>query len=226
MIKAIIWKEWHENLWKLCFCSLASIAFTTILFRTRIIPDIANCLLISFVQMFAVTVIYSMDIFSGEMSNRTIYLLFKIPVHRWMIFFSKYLISIIGITLTFIITAILMELISQGRENGIYDLFKMNFRYCIVSIILFTWFCAFGCQSTGEAGSLVAMFGIIIGWGIILFWATICEIKWAAYFVPYVFIAETPFKVNMLIAGLLQALVITIVIVIACCRYAKIRRYL
>jgi len=138
MFRLLLWKEWKENLWKLWFCGLASIAFTVMLFRMRIIPDIANCFLISGVQMFAVTTIYAMDIFSGEMSNRTIYLLFKIPVHRWMIFFSKYIISITGIILIFVISGLLMELISQGRETELYSLFRWSFLFCIASVVLFT----------------------------------------------------------------------------------------
>ena len=98
----LLWKEGKENLWKLWFCGGASVVFTIMLFRIRIIPDFANCILISFIQMFAVPVIYSLDIFSGEISNRTVHLLFKIPVPRWMLFLSKYVVSATGIILIFL----------------------------------------------------------------------------------------------------------------------------
>lgn len=238
MFRLLLWKEWKENLWKLWFCGLASIAFVAMLFRIRIIPDMANCFWISLIQMFVVPIIYSMDIFSGEMSNRTIHLLFKIPVHRWMLFFSKYLVSIAGIILTFVISGVLMEFMAQGRESEIYFLLKMSFSFCIASIILFTWFSAFGCQTTSEAGSLVAMFSVIIGWGIFLFWAGICSVQWAMplvpYFIPYAFVADAPtvhigswsIKYNLLRAVLSQSMPAVLVLVIACFRYVKIRRYL
>lgn len=226
MFRLLLWKEWKENLWKLCFCGLASVAFVAMLFRMRILPDIASCFLISIIQMFAVTTIYAIDIFSGEMSNRTIHLLFKIPVHRWMIFFSKYLVSIVGIALTFVISGVLMELISQGRENEVYFLFRMSLRSCIASVILFTWFSAFGCQGRSEAGSLAAMFSVIIGWGILYFWANVCEIQWVMAFVPYVFVAETPMTFDWLRIVLSQVPILVLVIVIACFRYVKIKRYL
>jgi len=103
MFGMLLWKEWRENLWKLWFCGAASVVFTFMLFRIRIVPDVSNCMLISLVQMFVVPVVYSLDIFSGEVSNRTIHLLFKIPVERWMIFFSKYLVSVLGMVLIFAI---------------------------------------------------------------------------------------------------------------------------
>ena len=88
MFQMILWKEWKENLWKLIFCGSVSAVFTIMLFRIRLLTDEANCMLISLVQLFIVPIVYSLDIFAGEMSSRTIYLLFKIPIPRWKIFFS------------------------------------------------------------------------------------------------------------------------------------------
>ena len=220
----LLWKEWKENVWKLLFCWAASIAFTAMLFRIRIVPDISNCMLISLVQMFVVLVVYSLDIFSGEMSNRTIHLLFKIPVPRWMIFFSKYLVSALGIVLIFVASSVLMELLAHGREARVLFLLKTNLLYGTAGLFLFTWFCAFGCQSRSEAGSLGAMFSVFIGWGIAFFWATTCEVTWAAPFVPYSLAGLT--AGGPVLTIFLQSLVAAAVLGIACYRYVSIRRYL
>ncbi|MHC4188991.1 MAG: hypothetical protein ACYSUB_04865 [Planctomycetota bacterium] len=226
MFQMLLWKEWKENLWKLVFCGAASVVFTIMLFRIRIIPDFANCILISFVQMFAVPVIYSLDIFSGEISNRTVHLLFKIPVPRWMLFFSKYLVSAVGIILIFLISGLLMEFISQGREARILFLLKTNLLYSMAALVLFTWFCAFGCQSRSEAGSLVAMFGVFIGWGIVLFWSNLCEVAWAERFVPYSLMLMEFTKVGFVGIVFSQIPTSLAILGIACYRYTSIRRYL
>ena len=237
MFWSFLWKEWKENCWKLCYCTIASAAFTGMLFRMRIWPDLANCLTISLVQMFAIPVIYAMDIFSGEMSNRTIYLLFKIPARRWMIFFSKYLISITGILLTFVVTGGLMELMSHGREEELFSLLRMNLGHCTAALLLFTWFTVFGCQSTSEAGSLAAIFSVIIGWGILFLWSGMCEVKWVQYFVPYLIIEhiakqnirpdEFPaMPLEYAKMAVLQVFSSIVVLAVACWRYGKIRRYL
>jgi ABC-type transport system involved in multi-copper enzyme maturation permease subunit len=224
MFRTLLWKEWRENLWKLWFCGAASIAFTAMLFRIRIVPDISNCFLISLVQMFVIPVVYSLDIFSGEMSNRTIHLLFKIPVKRWMIFFSKYLVSTLGMILIFLVSAVLMELMAHGREARVLFLLKTNLLYGTAGLFLFTWFCVFGCQGRSEAGSLGTMFSVFIGWGIFFFWATICKVTWAAPFVPYsITKLTTDWSV---VAIILQSLVSVAVLGVACYRYASIRRYL
>ena len=226
MFGMLLWKEWKENLWKLWFCGAASVVFTIMLFRIRIIPDFANCILISFIQMFAVPVIYSLDIFSGEISNRTVHLLFKIPVPRWMLFFSKYLVSAAGIILIFLISGVLMEFMSGGREARVLFLFATNSLCGMAALVLFTWFCAFGCQSRSEAGSLVVMFGVFIGWGIVLLWSHYCEVAWAERFVPYSLLLMRITKVGPVLTVFSQILAFAAVLGIACYRYISIRRYL
>ncbi len=226
MFRMILWKEWKENLWKLWFCGLVSAVFTIMLFRIRIIPDVFNCFLISFIQMFVVPVVYSLDIFSGEMSNRTIYLLFKIPVPRWMIFFGKYLISAIGIILVFLASSIIMEFMSLGREAPVFYLLKMNMFFGTSALLLFTWFCPFGCQSRSEAASLVAMFSVFIGWGIVLLWSHLCDVTWAERFVPYSFMLDRVTDMGIFGTAVSQSFIFIIILIVACCRYVSIRRFL
>jgi ABC-type transport system involved in multi-copper enzyme maturation permease subunit len=222
----LLWKEWKENLWKLWFCGGASVVFTIMLFRIRIIPDFAVCILISFIQMFAVPVIYSLDIFSGEISNRTVHLLFKIPVPRWMLFFSKYIVSAAGIILIFFISGLSMEFMTRGREALVLFIFTTNSFCGMAALVLFTWFCAFGCQSRSEAGSLVIMFGVFIGWGIVFFWSNVCEVTWAMRFVPYSLTLMIITKIGPVLTIFLQILAFAAVLIIACYRYVSIRRYL
>ena len=222
MFAKLFWKEWKENLWKLSFCCTAALAFTAILFRIRIVPDMQNCYLMSVILMFIVPVIYALDIFSGEMSNRTIHLLFKIPVEQHKIFFSKYLVSLAGMAIVFLTTSLLMELMAQGREMPVYHLMTVNMTYGLSAMILFTWFTAFGCQSRSEAASLAIMFAVFIGWAIVLFWSSICEVTWASGFIPFWFIVEA----DLSKAIICQAVSIICVLAIACYRYSSIRRYL
>jgi ABC-type transport system involved in multi-copper enzyme maturation permease subunit len=230
MFRQLFWKEWRENLWKLGFCCAVSAAFVVMLFRIRLFPDSANCIVISFVQMLAVPVIFALDIFSGEMSNRTIHLLFKIPVARWKIFFAKYLVCMVQMGLIFLLGGAMMEVMSQGREADVGFLLKLNASFGVTALLLFTWFCPFGAQSRSEAGSLVAMFGVLIGWGILFFWTTICGVGWAGHFVPFLCtvwvwdVRPDWFHSGQLLLSL--GATVPIVIAIACWRFVKVRRWL
>jgi ABC-type transport system involved in multi-copper enzyme maturation permease subunit len=226
MFQMLLWKEWKENLWKLGFCGAAGVVFTIMLFRMRIVPDYVNCVLISFAQMFVVPVVYSLDIFSGEISNRTVHLLFKIPVQRWMIFFSKYLVCAAGIVATFLASAILMELMTRGREAQVFFLLGTNLLCGLAGLLLFTWFCVFGCQSRSEAASLAIMFAVFAGWGIVLLWSSTGEVTWAERFVPYSLVIMRIGKIGPLKAIFSEVLALMVVLAVACYRYVSIRRYL
>lgn len=230
MFRRLLWKEWRENQWKLVFGGAVSLAFTALLFRIRLFPDAANGLIISFAQMLIVPVVYALDIFSGEISNRTIHLLFKFPVSRWKIFFSKYLVCMFEIGLIFAATGGLMEAMGQGREVDVGFLFRHSMLLGFASLMVFTWFCVFAAQSRSEAGSLVALFGVMVGWGIVFLWASVYEEYWAAHFAPYSFIVwvessnHKGYYLGQLIAS--QTAAFLIAVCLACYRFVKVRRYL
>jgi ABC-type transport system involved in multi-copper enzyme maturation permease subunit len=236
----LFWKEARENLWKLGFCLGVSLAFTVMLLRIRIIPDFAICIVISWAQVFIVPIVYALDIFSGEMSNRTIHLLFKMPTQRWKIFLSKYLLVMLEIGLIFLLTGVSMEILGHAREADTGILLKTNILFGLCAQGLFAWFCVFGCQSRSEAGSLVAMVGVMIGWGIVLLWAVMCEVPWAAHCVPYSFTSWAADMPDLILLmqesgeplihpGQLLYSQITMLIIafaVACYRFVKVRRYL
>ena len=105
-------------------------------------------------------------------------------------------------------------------------LFGTNSLCGMAALVLFTWFCAFGCQSRSEAGSLVVMFGVFIGWGIILLWSGTGEVTWAERFVPYSFMLARISEIGIVWTFLSQILACAAVLGIACYRYVSIRRYL
>jgi hypothetical protein len=143
-----------------------------------------------------------------------------------MIFFSKYLVSAAGIILIFIASGFLMELMTGGREARDLFLLETNLLFGISGLILFTWFCVFGCQSRSEAGSLVAMSAVFIGWGIVLLWTRVCNVTWAERFVPYSFLLIEITKLKLIKILFFQILAFALVLAVACYRYVSIRRYL
>jgi ABC-type transport system involved in multi-copper enzyme maturation permease subunit len=233
MIKNLFWKEWQENRWKLGFCLGVSLAFAVMLFRIRLITDASVCIVLSWAQMFVIPIVYALDIFSGEMTNGTIHLLFKVPTARWKIFLSKYLVVVLEIGFIFLVTGLCMEGLGHGRETDAGYLLKTNFLFGVCAQLLFAWFCVFGCQGHSEAGALVAMFGVLIGWGIVFLWAVMCQVSWAVHCTPFFFTfwalditsSDVPrLYVNQLVYS--QMIMLAIAFAVACYRFVKVRRYL
>lgn len=230
MFKRLLWKEWREGLWKVGFGLTVSLAFTVLLFRVRLFPDLSNAVLISLVQVLGIPLIISLDLFAGEMSHGTIHLLFKIPVPRWQIFASKMMVGLAQTALIFVSTGVVMELMGHGREAEPGMLFRINGLCGLCAIMLLIWFSVFAAQSRSEAGSLAALFGVIIGWAIVWLWSGLCHIYWAYYTVPFVVgqwaiqAKMEGFRVGQLLIS--QGLLAVLVLALAGYRYVKIRRSL
>jgi len=230
MFKRLLWKEWQENLWKLGFGLCTSWAFTLLLLRIRIIPDNAACAVISLGQLLVIPVVYTLDLFSGEVSSRTIHLLFKLPVPRWKIFAGKILVALGSMALIFLSTGVLMELLAHGREAPFGMLFRMNAWFGLCAVVLVAWFSVFGCQTRSEAASLVALFSVASGWAVVLLWSGLCGVFWALHLVPYTLLAwavdRDPGRMSGV--GLLTTQVLMVIgaLVVAGYRYVKIRRIL
>ena len=130
----------------------------------------------------------------------------------------------------FLVSGLLMEIISQGREAEVGFLLKLNASFGAAAMLLFTWFCPFGAQSRSEAGSLVAMFGVIVGWGIIMLWAGVCEYEWVLHFVPYnyfsIYLPEKSFDISLPQLILSTGSAAAGILGIGCYRFVKVRRYL
>lgn len=230
MLMRLLWKEWRESRWKLGFGLIVSLAFTVLLFRIRLIPDMGNAVMISIVQVLVVPVIVALDLFAGEMSHGTIHLLFKIPVPRWQIFVSKILTVLAQTVLIFVSTGVMMELMGHGREVDTGMMLRLNGLFALCAVMLLVWFCVFGAQSRSEASSLAVLFAVMIGWAIVWLWSGVCEVSWAYYGVPYV-VGQWALQVNMeefRMGQLLisQALLVVLALTLACYRYVKIRRSL
>ena len=230
MFRRLLWKEWREGFWKVEFGLTVSLAFTVLLFRVRLFPDLGNAALISLVQVFGIPLIFCLDLFAGEMSHGTIHLLFKIPVPRWQVFASKMLMGLFQVVLIFVSTGVVMELMGHGREAGVGMLFRMNALCGLCSVLLFIWFSVFAAQSRSEAGSLAALFAVIIGWAIVWLWSGLCEVSWAYYAVPYVVgqwalqAKMEGFRLGQLLIS--QGMLAVLVLSLAGYRYVKIRRSL
>ena len=225
MFRLLLWKEWKENLWKLCFCLLAGVMAIVLLYRMRVVPDIVNCWVITLVQMFVITVLYTMDTFAGEFSNGTAQFLVKLPIRLRWVFLCKYIVSAGSIIVIFLAIGCLSELFTLGREQAIGDIFRINLLACLTVLSVFTWHCLFGSRSRSEAVALVVLAAVLAGWAIIAGWALLFELQGVRAIAPYVFISDF-FRADAYLVMYLQGPLLITAVLIGAYRYEIIGRYL
>ena len=77
---------------------------------------------------------------------------------------------------------------------------------------------------------MAAMFGAIVGWGIIMLWSSIYEYAWAMHFVPYnfvtIYIPGKSVDVSVFRLIVSTGLAAAAILGIACYRFVKVRRVL
>ena len=225
MFTSLLLKEFKENGWKIAACCVIGISISMLLLRLRIMEDAASIKLVAIGYVILLPLVFCVDIFSGEMSRRTIYLLFKFPVGRVKMFAAKYLFVLIAMIVICSVTAVLVEFITQAREQYYLVLASYFVHSLIATISIVSWFCAVGCICRNEAVSAVMLLCVYIGWGCVYLFANMYEHPWLMKLGPVSFNYEAANLTNHIYwISYLAATVLPVLI--AAYRYSRIRRFL
>jgi ABC-type transport system involved in multi-copper enzyme maturation permease subunit len=225
MFTSLLLKEFKEKGWKIAACCVIGISISMLLLRLRIMEDLAAIRLVAIGYVFLLPLVFCSDIFSGEMSRRTICLLFKLPVERVKVFAAKYLFVIVAVTIICIVNAVLVEVIARGRQQYYFVLAGLFIHSLIAIVSIVSWFCAIGCICRNEAVSAVMLLCVYIGWGCVYLFANMYDHPWLMRFGPVSFNYETANLTNHIYwISYLAATVFPVLI--AAYRYSRIRRFL
>ena len=223
MFARLLFKEFWENAWKIAACCIIGVSISMLMLRLRILDDMSTVKLLAFGHAILLPVIFCTDIFSGEMSRRTIYLLFKLPVNRAYIFFAKFIFIILAAAIICAVNAVAIEIVTQSREQLPWALFGEFMRVLIPIFSIMAWFCVVGCICRNEAVSLVMLLCVYVGWGCVFLFGRMYNHDVLITFSPFAHyktgLYSSLYWPNY-IAGTLTP------IIIASYRYSRIRRFL
>jgi len=89
MLKALLWKEWHEQRWRMALACVWLMGATAIGLKTRLVPDAVVLGLVAVPMAFILPVFAGMGLFAEERSAKTLAYLQVQPVQRWQILLAK-----------------------------------------------------------------------------------------------------------------------------------------
>ncbi len=162
MIKPLMWKEWHEQRWKVAFGTIMLASFAGSLLAARIL-SYKEAVYVTWLIGGMILALYSaMGVFAPEKSNKTVAFLSSRPIEPWKVFLCKWFFGWLNFAgpLLFcsLCAAVYFLVYPQGRS------FEMLFRGTCVSLALGTMFysmtCCFAPRKSGEA--LVGLTGLIV----------------------------------------------------------------
>src|SRR4051794_24144458 len=93
MFRSLVWKEWHEQRWRLWFGIALLATFTAIGLRTRIMPDEQIVVMTILVGGMLFPLMVAMGLVAPERAEGTIVRLLALPVPPWKVLAAKALVG-------------------------------------------------------------------------------------------------------------------------------------
>jgi hypothetical protein len=163
-MRKLIWKEWHEQSWKLGFGCIVLSAMIVIGLNARIVSDL---IMVEWVCGIAVTIlpiISATGLIPAERSEGTMESLLAMPIAPWRILLAKTIAGVVLCVGPVMAAAIFTVIIANGREATNADLLDLYARTTLTSVALLVWIMALTIRlpTEGRAG-LLAM-GVLLLW--------------------------------------------------------------
>jgi hypothetical protein len=161
----LIWKEWHEQRWKLAFGCIVLVAMAFIGLRSRIMPDDTTMMWVCLIGIL-LPISYSTGLVPAERAEKSLESLLSLPVTPERILLAKTLLGVVMCVVPLAAAALVSVLVTQGREITESDMLAFYGRSILTSISLFLWMLTVTIYMPNETrGGLLAM-GILVLWTI------------------------------------------------------------
>ena len=166
-MRSLLWKEWHEQRWKLAFGSLILGAFALIGLRARVVADELLLEWLCFLAVVLLPVMASTGLIASEREERTIESLLSLPVAAGRIFWIK---TVMGVILTagpLVVAGVISLIVAGGRELTTAAMAFFFAKSVAAALSLYFWMFALTVRLPTETrASLIAM-GVVVMWLIV-----------------------------------------------------------
>lgn len=168
MIKPLIWKEWHEQRWKLAFGCVLLIGYPAIGLQSRLLPDEIIIFFGTTWSGWMMPMLVAMGLVAVERANGSLGTLLALPVKSWKIFMVKFLTGAVVCVVPILGSMIVALLIASGRELNPSDIVVPYLCSIAFGFVMYIWIIAFGIRQPSEARVGLVGIAIFIGWGAIV----------------------------------------------------------
>lgn len=218
-MRSLLWKEWHEQWWKLAFGSLILAAFAAIGLHARAVPDSETLEWLAVLAALLLPIMASTGLVPPERDDGTLDTLLALPVPVSKIFLVKLAFGLL-LCIGPILAATLASIATAGgREVALSEMLTLSLRTAGVTLSLFIWMFTLTIRLPSETRAAMITIGILIIWvllsaGISGHSTSYIEQLWIIDPLVYLFAVgnRNEFAVPLSIAALTQ----TIVAVVLC----------
>ena len=166
-MRQLIWKEWHEQSWKLAFGCIVLSAFAGIGLRTRIILDQEMILWVCMPAMCLLPLLAATGLIPAERSDGTLESLAALPVSLRKIFVVKTMTGLILCAVPLLAAMAVSLAIAGGRELPAAVIVGIYGMVIVSSLSLFMWMLALTIRLPTEARAAMVSIGLLMCWAMV-----------------------------------------------------------
>lgn len=164
MIKPLVWKEWHEQRWKLAFGTVMLAFFTGALIAARLTTDREIVVVVWIFGGLILSLYSAMGVFAPETTDGTKTFLSSKPIQPWKIFLCKWFFGWLNFAVPMLICSAALAVIAllhhEGRLFELQYIIKGTFTGVCMGTAFYSMTCCFAPRKGGEA--VVGFTGCII----------------------------------------------------------------
>lgn len=179
MWRSLLWKEWHEQRWRLWFGVALLGTFTVIGLRTRVLPDEQMAAMTIMVGGIIFPLMVAMGLVAPERAEGTIVRLFALPVPPWQVMAAKALVGGAVCAGPLVASGLIAVLMVGDREMSLAKLVGLYAMGTGVALAVFTWLTAAGVRQPSEARAGLMGVAVFVAWCLAI---AVCEMFQAEVF--------------------------------------------
>jgi len=158
MMKPLIWKEWHEQRWKMVFGTVMLLFFTGSLVASKVTSDKEVIALIYFLGGMILALYSAMGAFAPERANRTTAFLTSKPTAAWKVFICKWFFGWLNFVVPMLVSSLCLQWIVSDSLAILYV--KGLFGALAITTIFYSMTCCFAPRKSSEA--FVGFVGLLV----------------------------------------------------------------
>jgi len=163
-MRNLLWKEWHEQSWKLAFSCIVLGALALIGLHARIVADQTMMMWVCFLGITLLPVLSSTGLIPAERAEGSFESLLAMPIAPWRILVAKTAMGMLLCIGPLAVAALLSLLVAGGREVTPLSIFDLYGRSTLESLSFFLWMLALTARLPSESRAGLVAVGVLILW--------------------------------------------------------------
>jgi ABC-type transport system involved in multi-copper enzyme maturation permease subunit len=163
-MSSLLWKEWHEQRWKLAFGCIILSAFALIGLHTRVIADELLLNAVCFLGVMLLPVLAATGLIPAERSDGTFESLLALPTPPSRILAAKTIMGAVLCAGPLLAAGAISLLMAGGREMSAAAMIRLYASSIATSFALVAWMMSLTLTLPGEARAALLSMGILVFW--------------------------------------------------------------